>query len=57
MYILKCTECGNTFKKDNIKNEDIVTCPVCEAEYRVQIKDGKVKLEQFIYEKEDLGEL
>lgn len=57
MYILKCTECGNTFKKDNFKDGDIVTCPVCEAEYRVQIKDGKVKLEQFIYEKEDLGEL
>ncbi len=57
MNILKCIECGNTFKKDSVKNEDIVACPICEADYRVQIIDGKVKLEQFIYEKEDLGEL
>jgi DNA-directed RNA polymerase subunit RPC12/RpoP len=57
MNILKCTECGNTFKKDSVKDGDIVACPICEADYRVRIIDGKVKLDQFIYEKEDLGEL
>lgn len=57
MNILKCSECGNTFKMDRVKEGEIVACPVCEANYEVQIKDGRVKLNAFIYEKEDIGEL
>ena len=57
MFILKCTDCGNTFKADQAKEGEIVVCPICEAKYQVQIKDGKVKLKEFMYEKEDLGEL
>jgi len=57
MLVLKCSECGNTFKADNVKEGEVVTCPVCEAQYKVSIKDGKVKLKEFIYETEDLGEL
>lgn len=53
----KCTECGNTFKLDSSIPNDIIACPVCEANYIVTIKDGKTKLTEYIYETEDLGEL
>jgi predicted nucleic acid-binding Zn ribbon protein len=55
--ILKCLECGNTFKIDKLIENQLVTCPVCEADYKTLFVDGKVKLKEFIYENEDLGEL
>ena len=57
MYISKCLECGNTLKTNQAKEGETVTCQSCEANYKIQIKDGKVKLTEFIYEKEDFGEL
>jgi lysine biosynthesis protein LysW len=57
MFVLKCSDCGNTFKVDRIKDDELVACPVCEAEYKVLLKDGKVTLEEFVYENEDFGEL
>jgi DNA-directed RNA polymerase subunit RPC12/RpoP len=58
MLTFKCTECGNTFKTDSYKEGEIVACPICEADYRIVTKDGKIKIDTFIYEKEeDLGEL
>ena len=54
--ILKCVNCGNTFKIEAVTDDEIVTCPVCEADYKVIIKDGKVQLKEFVCESED-GEL
>ncbi len=57
MQILKCSECGNTFRSSTVKERDIVTCTTCEANYKVQIKDGKIRLETYIHEEEDSEEL
>ncbi len=57
MTILKCSECGNTFKIDRVLDRQIVACPICEASFEIQIKDGRIKLAAFVYENEDLGEL
>jgi ribosomal protein S27E len=55
--IVKCLECGNTFNINTPNTDDIVTCPVCETDYKATVKDGKIQLSEFIYETEDLGEL
>lgn len=55
--IVKCLDCGNTFKIDAVSDGDLVACPICEADYRVCVKDGKVEIKESVYEGEDQGEL
>jgi hypothetical protein len=56
--ILKCINCGNTFKIDIPPNEgEVVTCPICKADYKAATKNGKVKLKDYIYENEDFEEV
>ena len=51
--IAKCLECGNTFRMEKFTSGDLIVCPVCEADYKVEIKDGKVKLQAHVYENEE----
>jgi Zn finger protein HypA/HybF involved in hydrogenase expression len=55
--ILKCTECGNTFLRERLINAEVVSCPVCEANYKAVIKNGKLRLEDLVFEEQDFGEL
>ncbi len=55
--MVKCSECGNTFNVPTPEDGEIVACPVCEADYKAFVKDGKVQLKSFIYEDDDPGEL
>ncbi|HKM60643.1 MAG: lysine biosynthesis protein LysW [Candidatus Bathyarchaeia archaeon] len=54
---MKCTECGNTFQRERLVNGEVLTCPVCDANYKAVIKDGKLRLEDLVFEEQDLGEL
>jgi lysine biosynthesis protein LysW len=55
--IIKCAECGNTFRIENVNEDELIACPNCEADYKVTIKDGKATIVEFIYETRDPGEL
>jgi hypothetical protein len=54
---LKCTECGNTFTKETPVNDEVVSCPICDAQYKAVIDNGKVRLKDFVFDEKDLGEL
>jgi hypothetical protein len=54
---LKCIECGNTFTQEKIIEGQVVTCPVCDADYQAVLVDGKLRLKDFMFEEKDLGEL
>jgi hypothetical protein len=53
MFILKCTDCGNTFRTENVVQGELVTCPICEAEYTLLVEEGKIRLKEFIFENDE----
>jgi DNA-directed RNA polymerase subunit RPC12/RpoP len=53
MYILKCTNCGNTFRTETVVQGKLVTCPICEAEYTLLVGEGKIRLKEFIFENDE----
>jgi hypothetical protein len=55
--IIKCTECGNTFTKESPINDEVVCCPICEAQYKAVMENGKLHLKDYVFEEKDLGEL
>jgi Zn finger protein HypA/HybF involved in hydrogenase expression len=55
--IIKCTECGNTFIKEGPIHNEVVNCPICEAQYKAVVTNGKLRLDDFVFDEMDLGEL
>ena len=55
--IVKCCESGNNFSVVVPVEGDVVACPVCEADYRSVVRGGQVRLEAFVCEDVDPGEL
>jgi len=55
--IIKCTECGNTFIKESPFHEDVISCPICEAQFKAVVTHGKLQLEDFVFDEKDPGEL
>ena len=43
--------------KERLAEGQVVTCPICDANYKIVIKNGKIRLEDFVFEENDLGEL
>lgn len=42
---------------ENPKNGESVCCPICEAQYKAVISEGKLRLEESIWGENDPGEL
>jgi hypothetical protein len=55
--VLKCLECGSIFRNSSVRDGEVTTCPVCATNHTANVRDGKVQLEEAIYEGEDFGEL
>ncbi len=53
MFILKCINCGNTFKAENVAQGELISCPICEAGYKIIIEKGKITLKESIYENDE----
>ena len=43
--------------KDGVIHDQVVTCPVCEAQYKAIVEQGKLRLTDYVFEEKDLGEL
>jgi DNA-directed RNA polymerase subunit RPC12/RpoP len=55
--IFKCTQCGNTFTREAAVQDDIVTCPICDAQYITVVNLGKIQLKDYVFEEQDLEQL
>ena len=53
MIILKCANCGNTFRTETVVEGKLVACPICEAEYKVLFEEGKIRLKESICENDE----
>jgi DNA-directed RNA polymerase subunit RPC12/RpoP len=54
----KCTECGNSLKRESITEDQVIICPTCDSQYKVvSAPDGKQRLEEFTFGGSDPGEL
>jgi hypothetical protein len=40
-----------------LKDREVVACPICEADYQVIVNNGKIEINEYVYEGPDLGEL
>jgi Zn finger protein HypA/HybF involved in hydrogenase expression len=55
--IFKCTQCGNTFTNEVPVHDDVLTCPICDAQYLAVVKLGKIQLKDYVFEENDLEQL
>ena len=49
--------CGNMFRIDAVHDCELVTCSICEVDFKVVTKDVKVQWKELVCEGEDFGEL
>ena len=43
--------------ENGLKDGEIVACPICEADYQVVVREGKIEICEYVYEGPDVGEL
>lgn len=56
MVILKCTNCGNTFRIENVVQGKLVTCPICEADYEVLFDEGRIRLKESMFDNDEAAD-
>ncbi len=53
----KCIDCEGEIKvRKDVMNNEILTCSWCSMEYQVTLKDGKIEINELVFEGSDWGE-